>query len=155
MTDDKSFLENVISGLKQQRDELALQIHLGKEEAVEEWDKVQAKLDKLSDDYEPLRNAVEESAGNVFESLKLVAGEVKDSFERIAKSITSEKKKKNSAVSGEIRGRQHGVVHQVKTAGNPRVVGQDALECGHHKWGLHQYATAASERKVPWMLKLR
>ena len=46
-----------LASLKQQRDQLAVQIELGKAEAKEEWDKVTAKLDQLSKDYEPLKEA--------------------------------------------------------------------------------------------------
>lgn len=87
MSDDKSRLENVISALKQQRDELALQIHLGAAEAREEFDKAQAKLAELTADYEPLKDAVEESASNVLASLQLVGEEVLSSFSRIRKSL--------------------------------------------------------------------
>ena len=54
MSDEKSQLDELIASLKQQRDQLAVQIELGKAEAKEEWDKVTAKLDQLSKDYEPL-----------------------------------------------------------------------------------------------------
>ena len=84
---DRSFLEETLSTLKQQRDEIALQIHLAGMEAKEEFDEAKTKLDKLSDEYEPLKEAVAESAENVWESLKLVAGEVGKSFERIRKSL--------------------------------------------------------------------
>ena len=87
MSEDRDQLAELISSLKQQRDELALQIHLGKAEAKEEWEKVSAKLDELTAEYDPLKNAVQESADNVLEALKLVAGEVQDGFDRIRKSI--------------------------------------------------------------------
>jgi uncharacterized coiled-coil protein SlyX len=87
MADDRDQLEALISSLKQQRDELAVQIHLGKAEAQEEWDKLTAKLDELTKDYEPLKDAVAETAGNMFSALKLVAGEVQDGFERIRKAL--------------------------------------------------------------------
>ena len=87
MAEDRDQLEELISSLKQQRDELALQIHLGKAEAQEEWDKLTAKLDELTKDYEPLKDAVAETADNMFSALKLVAGEVQDGFERIRKAL--------------------------------------------------------------------
>ena len=90
MSQDRDLLNDMISSLKQQRDELALQMHLGKEELKDEWDKMQVKLDKLSDDFEPVKDAMEESASNVFESLKLVAGEIKESFDRIKDSIVDQ-----------------------------------------------------------------
>ena len=84
---ERDHLAELISSLKQQRDELALQIHLGKEEAKDEWEKVTAKLDELTKDYEPLKDAVEDTAGNVFEALKLVAGEIEEGFHRIRKTL--------------------------------------------------------------------
>ena len=87
MTEDRTALEELIKSLQQQRDELALQIHLGKAEAKQEWDKVTAKLDALMKDYEPLKGAVEETADNVYSAMKLVAGEVLDGFERIRKTL--------------------------------------------------------------------
>ena len=89
MSDEKSQLDELIASLKQQRDQLAVQIELGKAEAKEEWDKVTAKLDQLSKDYEPLKEAVETSATGVFEALKLVANEVQDGFQRVRKSLES------------------------------------------------------------------
>jgi hypothetical protein len=87
MSEQKALLANLISTLKQQRDELALKAHLGTMESKEEWDKLTAKFDKLTSDFDPTKDAVEESAGEVWESLKLVADEVKNGFERIRKSL--------------------------------------------------------------------
>lgn len=88
--DNQKIVEELISGLKQQKDELALKIHLGKEDAKDEWDKVQDKFAKMMEEWEPVKDAVEESAGNVFESLKLVAGEIKESFGRIKDTVVEE-----------------------------------------------------------------
>jgi uncharacterized coiled-coil DUF342 family protein len=84
---ERERLADLISSLKQQRDELALKIHLGKKEAKDEWERVTARLDKLNKDYEPLRNAVGETAGGVFDALKSVAREVQEGFQRIRKSL--------------------------------------------------------------------
>ncbi|MCA9151678.1 MAG: hypothetical protein KDA92_20380 [Planctomycetales bacterium] len=87
MSDTRDFIAETISSLKQQRDEIALQMHLGKAELKDEWDKLQKRLDQLNDDFEPVKDAVGESAENVVESLKLVAGELKDGFSRVWKSL--------------------------------------------------------------------
>ncbi len=87
MSDNRDMLGDMIESLKQQRDELALQIHLGKAEAKEEWERVQAKLDKLSDDFEPIKDAMGESAEGLMTSLGLVADEIKESFHRIRKAL--------------------------------------------------------------------
>jgi chromosome segregation ATPase len=87
MTDEQSQLEESISRLKQQREELAVQINFGKVVAQEEWERLNVRLDELAKEYEPLKDAVEQSAGNVFDSLKLVADEVKEGFDRIRKTL--------------------------------------------------------------------
>jgi hypothetical protein len=87
MSEEKSRIEQTLNMLKQQCDELALQIHLGKAEAKDEFEAAKAKLAKMTEDYEPLKDAVEESAGNVFASLQLVGEEVLNSFERIRKTL--------------------------------------------------------------------
>ena len=87
MATERKRLDELIESLKRQRDELAVQIHLGKAEAKEQWDNVTAKLDQLNREYEPTRHAVEETTENVFASLKLVAGEIQEGFDRIRKSL--------------------------------------------------------------------
>ena len=87
MSEKSDMLGELIESLKQQRDELALQMHLGKAEAKDEWERVQEKLDKLSDDFEPIKDAVGESAEGLLTSLGLVADEIKDSFHRIRKAL--------------------------------------------------------------------
>jgi|COG998Drversion2_1049125.scaffolds.fasta_scaffold969363_2 uncharacterized coiled-coil DUF342 family protein len=80
-------IANLISKLKQERDELALQMHLGKEDLKDEWDAVQHKLDQLNHRFEPLNKAVAETSEDVWESLKLVGEEIKEGFHRIRKSL--------------------------------------------------------------------
>ena len=87
MSSKQNLLSEAISALKQQRDELALKMHLAENEAKEEFEAAKDKLDQLTTEYDPLKDAVSESAENVAESLKLVADEVLDSFDRIRKSL--------------------------------------------------------------------
>jgi methyl-accepting chemotaxis protein len=87
MAHENSNLEELVSTLKQQRDELALKIHLAAAEARAEWEQATDKLDQLTEQYDPTKKAVAESAEAVSESLKLVAGEVLSSFNRIRKSL--------------------------------------------------------------------
>ncbi|MCA9263854.1 MAG: hypothetical protein KDA60_08380 [Planctomycetales bacterium] len=87
MSEKKSVVEELIRDLKQQRDELRLQLHLGAQEAKEEWDSLDEKLNQMSQRFDPLKEAVEEAADDVWESLKLVGGEIKEGFQRIRKSL--------------------------------------------------------------------
>jgi hypothetical protein len=87
MVGEKGHLAELISSLRRQRDELALKIHLGKADLKDEWERMTAKLDTLTSDYEPLRDAVGETADNVISSLKLVGEEIQNGFHRIRKSL--------------------------------------------------------------------
>jgi hypothetical protein len=87
MVGEKGHLAELISSLRRQRDELALKIHLGKADLKDEWERMTAKLDALTSDYEPLRDAVGETADNVISSLKLVGEEIQNGFHRIRKSL--------------------------------------------------------------------
>ena len=83
----KQTLPELIDTLKQERDQLALKMHLAGAEAKQEWGKLRTKLDKLLADYEPARKAAGQSAQDVGGALKLVAEEVKAGFERIRKAL--------------------------------------------------------------------
>ena len=85
--DKKSFMAELIGDLKRQRDQLRVQIHLGSEELKDEWAKLDDKLSQLNHRFEPMKDAVEETAEDVWESLKLVGGEIKEGFGRIRKSL--------------------------------------------------------------------
>lgn len=77
----------MISTLKQHRDELKMRIHLGSEEAKQEWETLEEKFRQLTARHEPLKRAVDETKDDVWESLKLVASELKEGFQRIRRSL--------------------------------------------------------------------
>ena len=84
---DHDLIDDLVRNLKRQRDEIALPIHLAEMDARDEFESAKSKLDDALAKYEPLRDAVDESAGNLWKSLKLVANEVKDSFDRVRKTL--------------------------------------------------------------------
>ena len=83
----RTAFEELLSQLKQERDELKLKIHLGKQELKDEWSVLQDKLAGLDDRFRPVRDAAGETADDVWESLKLVGGEIRDGFKRIRNSL--------------------------------------------------------------------
>ncbi len=87
MLHDKNQIAETISALKQQRDELAVQIHLGAMEAKDEFEAAKGKLDEMASQFEPVKDAVDESAGNVMASLQLVGEEILASFSRVRNSL--------------------------------------------------------------------
>ena len=91
MSEKQSALEEIISKLKQERDQLKLQMHLASMEAKEDYDRISRKVDEVSAQYDPLKDAVEETADNVFSALGLVADELKVGYQRVRKAISDQK----------------------------------------------------------------
>ncbi|QDT69345.1 hypothetical protein MalM25_22820 [Planctomycetes bacterium MalM25] len=87
MAGKKNDLEDALSAVKQQRDELKLRIHLAQMEAKEEYDRLSGQVEELATQYEPVQDAVEEAAGAVFSALLLAADEMKAGFHRVRKAV--------------------------------------------------------------------
>ena len=85
--DSKTILGKLIEDLTQQRDELRLRIHLGSLEAQEQLGKLDDQLFQLRQNFGPTKEAVGETAEDVWEALKLVGSEIKVGFDRIWKSL--------------------------------------------------------------------
>ena len=90
MGEQQSHLDDLITKLKQERDELKLQMHLASMEAKDEYERVSGKVDELTVHYEPLKDVVEDTAQNVFTAFGMVADELKVGFERVRKTITED-----------------------------------------------------------------
>lgn len=87
MSEKRRRTEEMISALKQQRDELAVKMHLAGAEAKEEWSRLDDKLNQLVHRIDPLKQAAGETGDDVWQSLKLVGEEIKQGFERIRKAL--------------------------------------------------------------------
>ena len=88
MTENKkTFVSELISDLKQQSDEIRVRLHLGGQDVKDEMAKLEDKLVDLNHRFDPLKNAVGETADDVWDSLKLVGGEIKEGFQRIRKAL--------------------------------------------------------------------
>ena len=80
-------LDETVSALKQQRDEIRLRLHLAEMEARQEYERLSGRIDELTAQYEPVRAAAAESAENVIAALRLAAEEMKAGLARIHKAI--------------------------------------------------------------------
>jgi hypothetical protein len=86
--DGKHRWDEVLAKLRQERDELALKMHLGKKEAAAEWEKLEAKWHEIkAKNMTPMRDAADESSVGVGLALELAAEELKKGYERIRKLI--------------------------------------------------------------------
>jgi hypothetical protein len=76
--------DDVLAKLKQERDELALKMHLGKKEAAAEWEKLEAKWHEIkARNMPPMKEAVDESSVGVGLALELAAEELRKGYEKI------------------------------------------------------------------------
>jgi len=76
--------DDVLAKLKQERDELALKMHLGKKEAAAEWERLEAKWHEVkARTMAPVKDADDESTVGVGLALELAAEELKKGYERI------------------------------------------------------------------------
>jgi outer membrane murein-binding lipoprotein Lpp len=88
MTDQVRSLDALIKRLTEERDALRVQIHLASMDAKDEYERISSKVDALTRQYHPVKNAVEESAANVFAALGLAADELWLGFKRVRQSLT-------------------------------------------------------------------
>ncbi len=86
-SESKPLLDQLIEDLKQQRDELQVQMHLAQMDAKDEFGRLKQKLKDLEFQYEPVSDAVEESTSNVFAALQLAGEEMLHGFHRVRKAI--------------------------------------------------------------------
>lgn len=76
--------DDAIAKLKQERDELALKMHLGKKEAIAEWEKLDAKWHEIkARQLPPMTEVVDETTVGVGLALELAVEELKKGYERI------------------------------------------------------------------------
>ncbi len=80
-------IDNIIESLKQQKDEIRLQIHLAKAEVRDELSELEKKLEELGTRADLLREEAGKTSSNVIEAAGLVADEIKQGFERIRKLL--------------------------------------------------------------------
>jgi hypothetical protein len=80
--------DDALAKLKQERDELALKMHLGKKEAAAEWEKLEAKWHELrTRKMPPMKDAADETVGGVGLALDLAAEELRKGYEKIRKLL--------------------------------------------------------------------
>ena len=84
----KTSWDDVLAKLKQERDELALKIHLGKKDTLAEWEKLEAKWNHLKvAKGRPMKEAAAEAAHGVGAALEQAALELKKGYEKIRRIL--------------------------------------------------------------------
>lgn len=80
--------DDMVAKLARERDELALKLHLGKKEALAEWEKLEAKWNELKAvKGPPLKEAASETAHGLGTAFDQAAGELKKGYEKLRKIL--------------------------------------------------------------------
>jgi hypothetical protein len=87
MTESLHDIEALMEGLKQQRDAIKVQLHLGKAEALQEWEELEKKLEHLRAKAAVVGAETQAASRDVFEAVKLLAEEIGRGYERIRKRL--------------------------------------------------------------------
>lgn len=85
--DKQTTFEKILEEIKEQRDALRLQMHLGTMEAKEQLGKLEDRYYEFRDKYGPSRESINEATEETWETVKAVGNELKSGFERIRKSF--------------------------------------------------------------------
>ncbi len=88
--DLKKEFEEIAEKLKQERDELQVQLHLASMELKEEWEQAEKKWQHFSGVIDEVADDTKETAEEVIETAKIVGDELKTAYQRIAERIKKE-----------------------------------------------------------------
>lgn len=84
----KTGWSDMVAKLQQERDELALKVHLGRKDLASEWEKLEAKWNEVKAlKGPPLKEAASETAHGVGAALGTAADELKQGYEKIRKLL--------------------------------------------------------------------
>ena len=85
MSDMKERIQEMVDNLREDRDELRVQMRLAKMEAGDEWREIEAKLAKLEAKTKELGGATAQASKEIGAAAKLLGQEIRDGFKSIAR----------------------------------------------------------------------
>lgn len=80
-------LAGMMRKLERERDELRLQLHLGKAEAREEWEKLEQRMQQLRARSESVKDVVDAAAREIETTALRAAREIKRGYDRLRRMI--------------------------------------------------------------------
>jgi hypothetical protein len=83
----KEKLDQIKADIEQLRDEVKLKAHLGKEDAKDEFEKLEKGWSSFLSKYKPFADEAEKTAESAVAALGLAAEELKSGYERIKKLL--------------------------------------------------------------------
>jgi predicted nucleic acid-binding Zn-ribbon protein len=84
---DKPFLKEELDKLRELRDELRVQLELGRAELRDRWQELEKSWHQLEGRLKLARDGAREDSHNVREAARLLARELRDSYEHLRKRL--------------------------------------------------------------------
>ena len=87
MSQERAKLEELIGKLKQERDELRVQIHLAKAEAKDEWEELERKWEVVENKLAALKRETKDASKDIGAALGVLSEEIANAYKRIRKKL--------------------------------------------------------------------
>jgi 2-methylcitrate dehydratase PrpD len=87
LPDSETSASEIFEELKTLRDRLAVQVHLGKAEAREEWEKLEKQFEDLQKKAEPFTEAAGETARGLGAAAHLAVEELLEGYRKLRKLL--------------------------------------------------------------------
>ena len=85
--DLKKEFDELTDALKQQRDEIEVQIHLASMEAKDEWQKAEKNWDQFIDGLGVITDDAKEASAELILTTKIIGDEIKNTYTRISERL--------------------------------------------------------------------
>ena len=86
--DLKKEFNELTETLKQQRDEIGVQIHLASMDAKDEWNKAEQKWSEFIDGLGVITDETKEASDELLKTTKIIGDELKDTYKRISERLS-------------------------------------------------------------------
>lgn len=87
MNDIKKYIEEMLSELRQEADELKVKLSLARMEVGDEWEKLEAQLVKLEGKTKELGSAAADASQDIGAAAKLLGEEIANGFKKLRKHL--------------------------------------------------------------------
>ncbi len=88
--DIKKEFDELTDVLKQQRDEIEVQLHLAGMEAKEEWNKAEKIREQFFEKLGVINDDTKEISNDLIHATKVIGDELKETYNRISERLTKE-----------------------------------------------------------------
>lgn len=87
MKDIKESVRKLAEDLKQERDEIILKLHLGKEDLEDEWEELEKKMQQMELKAKEIQATASEASEDVISAARLLGDELKKGYKKVRKKL--------------------------------------------------------------------